>query len=250
MAELQLDDNHPRWAELEKEIGYRFRDRSLLVCSMTHSSLVFNRSALRHNQRMEFLGDAVLGMVLAEELFHLMPSKREGDLTRNRSILVSGARLSQMARALRLPDFVMMSEGEINNGGRERDSTLEDAFEALIAAIYLDSDYPTARECVMRWYGDLKPILLNLVERHNPKGTLQEKLQPLLGNGAIEYLVFNVEGPDHQREFDVEVRIEGRVWGVGRGNSKKEAEEMAAQQALQKLERDTAIEHPESEFSI
>jgi ribonuclease-3 len=250
MAAQELDENHPRWADLERTIGYTFRDRSLLICSMTHSSMLFNRSAMRHNQRMEFLGDAVLGLVLAEKLFHLLPSKREGDLTRNRSILVSGVRLAEMARVLRIPEFVMMSEGEINNGGRERNSILEDAFEALIAAIYLDSDYPTARDCIIRWYGDLKPLLLNLVERHNPKGSLQEKLQPLLGNGAIEYLVSKIEGPDHQREFDVEVRIEGRVWGVGRGSSKKEAEEMAAQQALEKLEQETPLEHPESEFSI
>lgn len=250
MVTQELDENHPRWAELEKVVGYCFRDRSLLVCSMTHSSLVFNRHALRHNQRMEFLGDAVLGMVLAEKLFHLLPSKREGDLTRNRSILVSGARLSKMARVLRIPDFVMMSEGEFNNGGCERDSILEDAFEALIAGIYLDSDYPTARECIMRWYGDLKPLLLHLVERHNPKGSLQEKLQPLLGNNAIEYRVSNVEGPDHQREFDVEVRVEGRVWGLGHGSSKKEAEEMAALQALEKLEQETPTEHSESEYSI
>jgi ribonuclease-3 len=240
---MTTDPSPSALAVLEARLGHTFSDRALLARALTHPSYVQQHpEAGPHNQRLEFLGDAILNMVLAEQLFHAFPARREGVLTRNRAILARGAELAAIARELDLPAHLRLGEGEEHNGGRERDSILEDAFEAVIAAVYLDSDYATVRDRLLGWYGDPDHRVRARSDTHNPKGRLQELVQPLLGNAAIRYAMVGEAGPDHRKQFTVELRIGDQPWATGSGFSKKDAEEAAAAQALERWleERGTA----------
>ena len=222
-------------AALEARIGYTFRDAELLKRALTHSSWAQVKPEEEHNQRLEFLGDAVLNLILADKLCALLPHKREGILTRNRAALSKGVQLSALARELTLDAHLRLSDAEERNGGRSRDGILEDAVEALIGAIYLDSNYERCRDVVLDWYGDLRSRLDSLLHLHNPKGQLQERVQPLHGNEAVRYSVVEEQGPPHNRTYRVRVDISGETRGEGSGSSKKEAEENAAREALLNL---------------
>ena len=231
MADGEIDT-----APLEELIDYRFKDRSILLRSLTHPS--FNgEKELGNYQRLEFLGDAVLGLVLAEELFKSLPGLREGALTRYRSMLVKGGQLSLLAKEMQLGQYLQMGEAEEAQGGRRKKSILEDAFEALIGAVYIDGGLEAARKVSLSIYGPLEERLEIQSGIHNPKGKLQELLQPSLGNESIEYRLAEESGPDHQKQFTVEVWIDGKCRGSGSGNSKKLAEEAAAREALEDIAR-------------
>jgi ribonuclease-3 len=231
---------------LQERIGHRFGDRELLQRALTHPSYCKGGGDLPHNQRLEFLGDAVLGFVVAEALFRELPDEREGTLTRNRSMLVNGQTLYELAREIGIGPLLRIGEAEDAQGGRERPSILEDAFEALIGAVFLDGGMVAARAVALRLYGPLRARLSRRTEAHNPKGRLQELLQPRLGNEAIAYRMVAESGPDHRKAFTVEVWIEGERRGTGTGYSKKEAEEAAATVALQSME---STPDPQSEPS-
>ena len=217
----------------QDRIGYRFKAPGLLISSLTHPSYIQQYpNTEESNQRLEFLGDAVLSAILADNLYEQFPGEREGVLSLNRSALAQGAQLAALARELGLDAVLRLSEGEIKNEGRRRESILEDALEALIGAVFLDSDWETTRRVVLNWYGDINERLDTLLALHNPKGRLQELVQPLHGNEAIEYVVASTSGPDHAKSYTVEAHIKGRLMGEGRGSSKKEAEENAARAAL------------------
>jgi len=222
---------------LEITLGYSFQNKSLLERALTHPSYLQSRAqeGESHNQRLEFLGDAVLGMILAEVLFERLPDEREGILTRNRSALAKGAHLSQLARKLGIQDHLRISEAEERNHGRDRDSILEDAIEAIIGAIYIDSDYPTTRDTILPWFGNLSKRIQSLLDFHNPKGRLQEHFQPSLGNECIDYQLLSESGPAHNKRFHVVVVVKGEQLGAGEGTSKKEAEEQAARAALEQI---------------
>lgn len=223
---------------LEKRIGYKFRNRRLLRQSLVHPSYLQEHSEEpAHNQRLEFLGDAVLHIILAERLFKLYPGEREGALTKRRSILAKGKFLGDLARRLGIDRAVLMSQSEMSQGGNTRLSTLEDAIEALVGAIYLDSDFQRTREVVLKWYGDVDAYFLQHETRSNPKGQLQELVQPELGNDAIRYEVSGTEGEAHKRMFEIDLLIAGELVATGRGASKKAAEEEAASEALRKWPR-------------
>jgi len=223
---------------LEGRIGYQFRDQDLLEKALTHPSrLDDKRSVGEDNQRMEFLGDAVLGMILAERLFRLFPDEDEGKLTQARSVLARGEQLSGLARKLKLQQAILMNVGELRSKGNERDSTLEDALESLVGAIYLDAGMRATRKVVLGWHGDIEKTLAKVLSDYNPKGRLQEKVQALIGPDRIEYVVLKQEGPAHRRRFTVAARVSGKKQGVGIGSSKKEAEEDAARKALKAIER-------------
>jgi len=219
---------------LAEQIGYSFRDPALLDQALTHPSRVPESPGCCDNQRLEFLGDAVLGLVLAEALFQAFPEEREGHLAQSRSVLAKGAFLAKLARRIGLPDHLRMSEAERNQNGHQRTAALEDALEALVGAIYLDSDFATARACVLSWYGDLRTGLLQRLQDDNPKGRLQEWSQAA-GHAAPVYDITGESGPGHAREFEARVQILNCVHGSGVGSSKKEAEEEAARDALAKL---------------
>jgi ribonuclease-3 len=224
---------------LEEAIGHEFRDRTLLERAVTHPSLTQDRAdGLESYQRLEFLGDAVLQLILTEALYDLFPSDREGLLSRRRSALANGTFLAGLAREIGLDAALRLSASEEASGGRKRDAALEDAFEALIGAVYLDSDIDRVRRVVLGVYGDLGERLANVEDRENPKGRLQELVQPLHGNNALRYEVQQIEGEDHAREYIVAVRLQERQVGSGRGTSKKQAEEAAAREALSVIRRE------------
>jgi ribonuclease-3 len=219
--------------KLQDRIGYTFRDRALLVSAVTHLSYVAEHPEVKEsNQRLEFLGDAVLQILIAEALYDLFPGEREGVLSKRRALLVNGTFLAQLAREIGLDACLRLGGSEESTGGRERQSTLGDAFEALIGALYRDSDIDRARRVVIELYGPLTDRLEGVEEEENPKGQLQEFVQPRHGNGAVRYETISVIGEDHAREYEVAVFVRDRQLGTGRGTSKKLAEEAAAKAAL------------------
>lgn len=218
---------------LEERIGYKFRNPLLLAEALTHPS-VAHETQRKHfdNQRLEFLGDAVLQLVMTEELYRHFGEKAEGVLTKLRSRLVSRDTLKTFAAAIDLGRYLMMGRGEEASGGRERISTLADAFEALIGAIYLDSDLATARKFVLEQaQSDLQLIAAEPVDI-NPKGDLQELLQSISPKSPI-YETLSESGPEHDKTFEVRVVWEGYELGHGSGHSKKQAETAAAEEALE-----------------
>ncbi len=223
----------PDSSALEQRLGYTFRDQALLARALTHPSyLQSNPEAGESNQRLEFLGDAVLQLVLTAELFAVYPQDREGALSKRRAAMTKGDYLSRLARNLGLDACLRLSPSEEQTGGRDRPSALEDAFEALIGALFLDSDLPTVRRVLLSLYGPLVERVEEVVETENPKGRLQELIQPDHGNSALRYVTQHVSGEDHAREYEAKVYLHEELLGAGRGPSKKTAEEAAARAAL------------------
>ena len=223
-------------AELQQRLGHVFRDESLLRLALTHPSVAHeSNTVLAHNQRLEFLGDAVLGLVLAGELYAQFPAAAEGSLTKSRAKLVNAGALAIHARALGLGPHLVLSRGEENMGGRERESTLADGFEALLGAIFLDGGFEAAREFVLRQFaGDFTTLPAEPAGIENPKGELQELLQSRSPN-APHYQMLSATGPDHDRQFECAVMHDGAELARGHGKSKKAAESEAALAALKKL---------------
>jgi ribonuclease-3 len=222
---------------LQARIGHRFRDPALLALALTHPSRMHDPAPpAGTNQRLEFLGDAVLQLVLTEALYALYPGDREGDLTKRRAILGRGKFLSTLARETGIDACLSLGANEDASGGRLRDAALEDAFEAVAGAVYLDGGLDAARRSLLGIYGDLARRLSATEDEANPKGRLQEAVQPLHGNQALRYDVLSTGGADHAREFEVAVYLLDRRLGSGRGPSKKVAEEEAARAALAALD--------------
>jgi ribonuclease-3 len=236
----RLPGAEPRDASLEAlegRLGYRFHQRTLLEEALTHPSFAQQEKHRRpHNQRLEFLGDAVLSLVLAERLFHDLPKEREGTLARARSALGKGELLAALARKLGIPACLRLARGEAAAGGHEWESSQEDAFEALVGAVFLDSDYATTRDTVLRWFGNLEELRTELLSDDNPKGRLQEWLAQRGHGRALHYRTAKTTGPEHAKVFHVELAVHNEVVGEGAGRSKKEAEEQAAALGLAKLE--------------
>jgi ribonuclease III len=223
------------FSELQSRLGYKFRDAGLLQLAVTHPSVAHETGTPSpHNQRLEFLGDAVLQLVLTRELYEKFPGFDEGPLTKARAKLVNRRTLAEHARILGLGAHLIVSRGEEAHGGRERASTLADAFEALLGAVFLDGGFEAAREFILREFGAAfgKLNVLPIIE--NPKGELQELLQARSPE-APEYHVVSATGPDHDRVFECTVQHEGVELARGSGKSKKAAESDAAQAALKRL---------------
>ena len=219
--------------KLEEKLGYTFTDRTLLERALTHSSYANeNRGkGLESNERLEFLGDSVLGMVTADFLFRTKPNLPEGDLTRTRAALVCEGSLVLVARELGLGRCLKLGRGEDAGGGRERPSIPAVAVEAVIAAIYLDGGIGSARKFIQRFILDRGDVVA--VSRDH-KTALQELVQRESGQ-VLEYRLLGATGPDHAKVFRVEVDLNGEAVGTGEGRSKKEAEQNAARAAIEKL---------------
>lgn len=217
---------------LEAHLGYKFRNSLLLGEALTHPSLAYETQRPHFdNQRLEFLGDAVLQLALTDHLYAIFPGFAEGDLTKMRARLVSKEALRYFAEEINLSEYVLLGRGEEASGGRFRPSTLADAFEAVLGAIYLDGGFGVAREVVLRLVKkELEKIAAEPDEK-NPKGRLQEVLQAIIPESPV-YSVISEVGPDHQKEFVVEVKWANKVLASGRGNNKKQAEIDAASEAL------------------
>lgn len=232
-SDLNAADLTVHMNPLESRIGYKFRNSLLLAEALTHPSLSFERKTFHFdNQRLEFLGDAVLQLVITHHLYRLFPAFSEGQLTKLRSRLVSREGLKRHALFLGLGGYLMLGRGEEASQGRERASTLADAFEALVGAIYLDSDLETVRRFILRVAGDELGALAREPAEHNPKGELQEVLQAISPQSPA-YEVVSETGPDHRKEFICRVIWEGGELGRGSGQSKKQAEINAAARALE-----------------
>ena len=220
--------------ELEKAIGYQFRDISLLENALAHSSYANERwhNSLRSNERLEFLGDSILGMIVADHLYRNFPDRPEGELTRMRADMVCEQSLAVVANRIKLGSHLLLGHGEEQGGGRNRNSILADAVESVIAACYLDGGYEASLKFVNTFILSDIPV----VKYHNTdyKTALQEKVQQKK-NQVLSYHLVGEEGPDHDKRFRVEVQLNGSVVGTGTGTSKKRAEQDAARVALEDL---------------
>lgn len=222
-------------AALQQRLGYHFGDENLLRLALTHPSVAHEIGAeIEHNQRLEFLGDAVLGLVLTQKLYEQFRGHEEGPLTKARAQLVNQKTLAASAQSLHLGEHLILSRGEETHGGRKRASALADAFEALLGAIFLDGGWEAARAFILREFAPAFGELNVLPLMENPKGELQELLQAQSPHPP-EYRTVSVSGPDHDRDFEAVVRHEGRELARGLGKSKKAAESNAAAAALKSL---------------
>jgi ribonuclease-3 len=216
--------------KLEQTIGYSFSDKNLLLAALTHSSYAneHKRKKKINNERLEFLGDAVLELTISHYLFHQYPEQNEGKLTKLRSSLVCEYTLALCARDISLGHYLLLSKGEDMTGGRDRDSILSDAFEAVIGAIYLDGGIEEAREFIYEY-------LLKEVEDkslfYDAKTILQELVQAR-SLGKLSYELLNETGPDHSKNFTVQVNIDGNIFASGVGKTKKGAEQIAAYETI------------------
>ena len=217
---------------LEETLGYRFQDISLLENALTHSSYANEHHGghLQSNERLEFLGDSILGMVVADYLYRNLPTLPEGDLTRIRASLVCENNLVIVARQWNLGAYLKLGKGEETGGGRERPSIRADAVEAVLAAVYLDGGIAQARRIIQKF------ILDNMSEMSNAGRDFKTALQRKSGQ-ALTYHLLSQSGPDHAKTFEMEVRLNDVPVGSGKGRSKKDAEQAAAKAALQLLEQ-------------
>ncbi|HEX9045429.1 MAG TPA: ribonuclease III [Verrucomicrobiae bacterium] len=231
----------PAIAELQQRLGYAFQDETLLRLALTHPSVAHEANApTQHNQRLEFLGDAVLGLVLSRQLYERFPEADEGWLTKARAKLVNATALTAHGRTVCLGAHLFLSRGEENTGGRDRPSALADAFESLVGAIFLDGGFDAAREFISREFANDFGELTLSAGIENPKGELQELLQAKSPVAPV-YQLISAEGPDHDRNFICAVFHDGMELARGTGKSKKAAESDAALVALKALREAHAI---------
>jgi ribonuclease-3 len=222
-------------AELAARLGLSFTNWSLLTRALTHRSyLNENSDALADNERLEFLGDAVLGFVVGAWVYHHCPEMQEGDLTKVRSALVRNEQLAEFARRLDLGRAMRMGRGETVSGGRNRDNLLGSTFEAVIGALYLDRGVPAVEKFMEPLLDAVKERIIQRAEIYDPKSRLQEWAQAEK-LGTPQYIHVSSSGPDHAKVFEIEVRIKGVAHGRGKGPSKQVAEQVAAQATLESL---------------
>lgn len=216
---------------LEQRIGYHFRDSRMLRQAMCHSSYAneHRHEGLRDNERLEFLGDAVLEVVSSDFLYHEYPDMPEGKMTRLRASIVCEPTLALCAKEIDLGSFLLLGKGEIHTGGRYRDSIISDAMEALIGAIYLDGGFANAKEFILKF------VLTDIEHKklfYDSKTILQEIVQRDFKDEELQYVITGEQGPDHAKQFSVEVRIGSHTAGCGHGGTKKAAEQEAAYRAI------------------
>jgi len=233
------------WHNLQRTIGYLFSDVSQLENALTHPSYAAETAVdTEHYERLEFLGDAVLQIVITDLIFLAYPAAPEGQMTKMRSLLTRESTLAEFGRSLDLGNHLRLGKGEAATGGKNRESLLCDSFEALLGAMYLDadSDLEPVRELMLELLGDSLMDLESKLAQANPKGALQEVTQMLFGKHPL-YETIGVEGPDHERIFTVQVLIDKMVYGEGSGKKRQLAEEQAALAAINYLETDHGKEH-------
>jgi ribonuclease-3 len=225
-------------SHLENSLGYCFKDKKIFLEALTHKSFFHENpdKADAYNERLEFLGDSVLGFVVVEYLFLSDYKLTESVMAKTKSYLVKESVLSEIANAIFLGKYLRLGKGEEVTGGRTKRSLLADAVEALLGAVYIDGGYEKARSLIIRLFkGKIDKIILS-GEFHDFKTELQEKTQ-LLFSSIPEYKIIRQEGAEHKKLFTIEVYIEGERYGDGTGKSKKEAETLAAKEALQKFQK-------------
>jgi ribonuclease-3 len=229
-------ENEGRLNVLQKLLGYRFSHRSHLQRALIHSSFAFEQGELGNdNETLEFLGDAVLDLTVGHILFNRYTSMKEGELTRLRSALVNERNLADMARQINLGGFLHLGRGEDGSQGREKDSILASAYEAVVGAIFVDSGYDRVEEFVKKHFTPRIRGQREILLSGDAKSLLQERIQAEF-NEAPKYKTEKVDGPAHERMFTVSVMFRNNILGTGEARNKKEAEQKAAAKALQDLE--------------
>ncbi len=218
------------YKELEGKLDYSFKDSSLIVSALTHSSFKNERQDIRDYERLEFLGDAVLELAVSEFLYKDNPGMKEGDMTKMRASLVCEPTLAYCAQELALGDYILLGKGEEKTGGRGRESIISDVFEAIIGALYLDGGISAAVDFIKKY---VLTDYRNKIEFRDSKTSLQEYVQEK--GLQMEYILAGESGPDHHKVYTVRVLINGREYGTGRGSSKKRAEQNAAYEALRQF---------------
>lgn len=219
------------FTEFEEKLGYSFKDKSLLELALTHSSFANENKLKKNNERFEFLGDSVLGFVTAEYLFTEFKNRPEGEMTKLRAAVVCEKSLFKFAEQIDLGKYILLGRGEDSTGGRNRPSVVSDAFEAIIAAIYIDGGMEAVKPYILRF---IKDAVKRETSFKDNKSLLQEEIQKVKGN-SLAYEEVGEEGPDHDKTFVFRVKLNGEIIGEGKGKSKKEAEQNAAGNALNKL---------------
>jgi len=224
--------------DLEKLIGYEFKNPDLLVTALTHSSYASEHSLRyeRNNERLEFIGDAYLDAVVGNRLFDILNEAHEGMLSRNRADVVCESSLADVARKMGLGEFIFLGKGENANGGRDKDSILADAFEALLGAVIIDGGFDEGKRIVLELFEDKIQLAVEGKLNSDYKTRLQEMIQEKNHNTKIYYVLYGSSGPDHDKTFTVNVVVNDRVLGTGEGKSKAKAEQAAAQDAISKGE--------------
>ena len=221
-------------SKLEQALSYTFKNKQLLKNALTHSSYANENRASKcpDNERLEFLGDSILGFVIADALYQQFPDKPEGELTRIRADLVCEGNLARVAAMIHLGDALLLGHGEANSGGRKRDSIVSDAMESVLAAVYLDGGFDAAKAIILR-------LILGDVPEDKPRvtdyKTLFQELVQQTKNQAIHYVLVGESGPDHDKHFKMEAILNGKIVGKGSGSSKKRAEQEAARDAIEHL---------------
>lgn len=225
-------------SHLEDSLGYRFRDKNIFLEALTHKSFFHENpdKADAYNERLEFLGDSVLGFVIVEYLFLSDYKLTESVMAKTKSYLVKESVLSEIANEISLGKYLRLGKGEEVTGGRKKRSLLADAVEALLGAVYIDGGYEKSRSLIVRLFKEKIDTIMSSGEFHDFKTELQEKTQ-LLFSTIPEYKIIRQEGAEHKKLFTIEVYIEGERYGDGTGKSKKEAETLAAKEALQKFQK-------------
>jgi ribonuclease III len=224
--------------KLEKGLSYLFKDSRLLIQALTHTSFSNENEpcSFPDNERLEFLGDAVLDLIISRILIDEFPIATEGELSKFRAALVNEERLSSLARNFDLGKYLLLGKGEDNTGGRNKDSILSAVYEAIIGAIYLDGDFSVAFQVVKNHFSQLISEAEDESFHHDYKTELQELSQVIFGS-TPEYILTGEAGPDHDKSFEVGIFIQGKILGKGWGKSKKAAEQQAAREALKILKR-------------
>lgn len=220
------------YTDIENIIGYRFKNKDFLQEALTHKSFAGEHRRTKHNERLEFLGDSILGAVVADYIYNQCPHVEEGVLSKIKSNLVSRRNLHLWGKEMSLGKFMLLGHGEIATGGRERDSIISNAVEAVIGAVYLDGGYGAAQAVILPWVRsqaltqdaqDFKSVLQEFLQKRGPQTPVYEVVQTV--------------GPEHDKVFTVQVSLLGQVLGCGKGHNKKSAEQAAAQHALTQLKK-------------
>ena len=223
-----------KFDKLEDLIGYKFKEKSYLQTALTHSSYVNEHKSSKDNERLEFLGDSVLSLIVSNYIFSYKSNLKEGEVTKIRSILVCEKSLMKVAEKIDIGSYMRLGKGEKNSGGNKRASILADAVEALIAAMYLDSDFDTVSRYVLSWLEEDIVIALSNKKNYDYKSKLQEEIQKVKGR-TIKYEMLDMKGPDRDRTFTIGVYRDDQMIGTGTGRSKKDAEQISAKDALEKM---------------
>lgn len=235
MSKVKTEKNDLR--SLEDNLNYKFNNRKLLALAMTHSSYAneYKMGIVENNERLEFLGDAILSLVVSQYLYKKYPNHPEGELTKIRAKVVCESSLAYAAKKIEIGKFLLLGKGEEATGGRVRESILADAAEAMVGAVYMDSDFETANSILL---SNFESDIVHAVAKGDLfidfKTELQEMVQKK-GKSTMEYVVVKEEGPDHDKRFYIDVIVNNESIGSGRGRNKKDAEQMAAKEALIRL---------------